>query len=86
MWMTYLQEHLTKEAEWKYKIECYLARLTAETRRSWLADAKGVQDKDFFVVFKKQEEIDAENKEERLAKSKQFWLGSLGLLNKKKKK
>lgn len=83
MWAEYLQEHYKQEQEWKQKIECYLARLTAETRRSWVSDYKAVDDKDFFVVFEKNK--DKEVEENKLEKSKHFWLGSLGLLKGKKK-
>ena len=86
MWMDYLQKHFKKEQEWKFKIEYYLARLTAETRRSWVADAKAVNDKDFFVVFKKDEDKETDDKEQQMENSKQFWLGGLGLLKKKRKK
>jgi len=85
MWMAHLEEEIRRKEEWKYKLECYLARLIAEVRRSWVADAKNVQDKDFFVVFKKQdEEKTMIDKEEQIAKSKKFWLTGLGLFGKKK--
>ena len=81
MWAEYLQEHFKQEQEWKYKIEIYLARLTAETRRSWVADQKAVNDKDFFVVFEKDK-----NKEvDKVENSKRFWLSGLGLFKGKKK-
>ena len=86
MWTDYLQKHFKKEQEWKFKIECYLAKLIAETRRSWIADAKAVNDKDFFVVFKKDEDKEVDNKEQQVESSKKFWLGGLGLLKKKRKK
>ena len=83
MWAEYLQEHYKQEQEWKWKIENYLARLTAETRRSWVADCKTVEDKDFFVVFERDK--NKEVKENKIEKSKHFWLGGLGLLTRKKK-
>jgi len=84
MWAEYLQEHLRKEEEWKFKIECYLAKLTAETRRSWVAEPKAVNDKDFLIVSKEEKEKEVVD-EKKVEKSKQFWLSGLGLLKRKKK-
>jgi hypothetical protein len=86
MWMTFLEEDIRRKELWKYKQECYLARLIAETRRSWVSEPTKVREEDCFVKFKEQDEnkdkqTDVISKTEN---SKRFWLGHLFGIGKKK--
>jgi hypothetical protein len=85
MWMSFLEEEMGRKEKWKYKQECYLARLIAETRRSWVSEPKQVKEEDCFVKFREQEDeikqVDVKSKTE---KSKRFWLCHLFGIGKKK--
>ena len=73
----------------------YLAQLTAEVRRSWIAKGQDkVKTKEFLIKFvpkkrkvkkRSPQDIEAERKK-RLEASKSAWLGALGIPKEKWKK
>jgi hypothetical protein len=74
-WLYYLNETELKD---RVKLEWYLAQLTAEVRRSWVAKPRDIKNADFILKFNETKPVE-EERAERLKKSKSAWFGLVGL-------
>ena len=79
-WMEYLDE---EEKQYK-KFDLYMARLIGETRRSWVAKPKDVDDTTFLIpAYVPKPSGKKLDKKAMLEQTKNYWLAITGLKGKK---
>jgi hypothetical protein len=78
-WMEFFQVQRRESFEIEEKLDCYLAQLTTEVRRSWVKNPRHYKLSDFLLKFKKPSQIKPKTKKEAAEQAKRAWLGPFGI-------